>query len=95
MDILDVTDTNLENENNLYYELYSLFEYYIKKYYNYIVTFYELDSVSTVENQTNNEPRDIVDIDETYLNKLCVTIGNSIIEDSYEIIYEENIDKEL
>jgi hypothetical protein len=95
MDILDVTDTNLENENNLYYELYSLFEYYIKKYYNYIVTFYELDSVSTVENQTKNETRDIVEIDETYLNKLCVTIGNSIIEDSYEIIYEENIDKEL
>ena len=92
---MDVTDTNLENENNLYYELYSLFEYYIKKYYNYIVSFYELDSESIVEDQTNNELQDMVEIDETYLNELCVSIGNSLIEDSYEIIYEDNIDKEL
>ena len=36
-----------------------------------------------------------LEIDETYMNNLCVSIGNSILEDSYEIIYEENIDKEL
>ena len=99
MDIMDVTDIDLDNENHIYYELFSLFEYYIKKYYNYIITFYELDTTSKIEKQPNqevnrNEPHNF-DIDETNLNKLCVSIGNSIIEDSYEIIYEENIDKEL
>jgi hypothetical protein len=101
MDIMDVTDIDLDNENSIYYELFSLFEYYIKKYYNYIITFYELDGISKIEKQNNNEINrnesnnnfDI--IDETNLNKLCVSIGNSILEDSYEIIYEENIDKEL
>ena len=100
MDIMDVTDIDLDNENNIYYELFSLFEYYIKKYYNYIITFYELDTTSKIEKQNMNEvnrnaSNNNLDIDETNLNNLCVSIGNSILEDSYEFIYEENIDKEL
>lgn len=107
MDIMDVTDIDLDNENNIYYELFSLFEYYIKKYYNYIITFYQLDGMNEVNrneskiekqnmNEVNrNESNNIFDIDETNLNNLCVSIGNSILEDSYEFIYEENIDKEL
>ena len=100
MDIMDVTDIDLDNENNIYYELFSLFEYYIKKYYNYIITFYELDTTSKIEKQNMNEvnrnaSNNNLDIDETNLNNVCVSIGNSILEDSYEFIYEENIDKEL
>ena len=100
MDIMDVTDIDLDSENNIYYELFSLFEYYIKKYYNYIITFYELDTTSKIEKQNMNEvnrnaSNNNLDIDETNLNNVCVSIGNSILEDSYEFIYEENIDKEL
>jgi hypothetical protein len=95
MDITDITDIHLDNENNLYYELFSLFEYYIKKYYNFIITFYELDGIQNNNEVNKDESNDNLDIDETYMNNLCVSIGNSILEDSYEIIYEENIDKEL
>jgi len=95
MDITDITDIHLDNENNLYYELFSLFEYYVKKYYNFIITFYELDGIQNNNEVNKDESNDNLDIDETYMNNLCVSIGNSILEDSYEIIYEENIDKEL
>jgi len=83
-------ELDLDNENNLYYQLFSLVEYYIKKSYDYIINFYELDQHDIKKSNSNN-----FDIDENNLNELCISIGNSLLEDSYEIVYEDNIDKEL
>lgn len=103
-------DLDLDNENNLYYQLFLVVEYYVKKSYDYIVNFYELDQEDTNKSNSNEEIRngvinnesninilndDNFDIDESNFNELCISIGNSLLEDSYEIVYEDNIDKEL
>jgi hypothetical protein len=100
-------DLDLDNENNLYYQLFLVVEYYVKKSYDYIVNFYELDQKDINKSNTNEETKDginnesnilnneNVDIDENNFNELCISIGNLLLEDSYEIVYEDNIDKEL
>lgn len=98
---------DLDNENNFYNQIFSVFEYYIKTSYNFIINFYELDQPdinklntdkSNINQSNRNESnRSIVnnDIDETNIKDLCIIIGNSLLEDSYEMVYEDNIDKEL
>jgi hypothetical protein len=93
---------DLDNENNFYNQIFSVFEYYIKTSYNFIINFYELDQpdinkLNTCKLNSNESNSNIVnnDIDEANIKKLCIIIGNSLLEDSYEIVYEDNIDKEL
>jgi hypothetical protein len=108
---------DLDNENNFYNQIFSVFEYYIKTSYNFIINFYELDQhdinklnsnesnsnesnskeSKSNESNSNESNSNIVnnDIDEANIKKLCIIIGNSLLEDSYEIVYEDNIDKEL
>ncbi len=98
---------DLDNENNFYNQICLLFEYYIKTSYNFIINFYELDQhdinklntdkPNSNESNSNESNKNIVnnDVDETNMKDLCIIIGNSLLEDSYEIIYEDNIDKEL
>ena len=83
----------------------NVFQYtncYIKTSYNFIINFYELDQpdinkLNTCKLNSNESNSNIVnnDIDEANIKKLCIIIGNSLLEDSYEIVYEDNIDKEL
>ena len=101
-------DIDLDTENNIYYQLILLFDYCINKSYNFIINFYELennnsDKLNNINKPNNNDSdinKTIIDIDnneidESYMNELCCSIGNALIEESYEIIYEDNIYKEL
>jgi len=103
-------DIDLDNENNLYNQLILLFDYCITSSYNFIISFYELENSNVYEikniDKTNiDEPninKTIIDIDnnefdmeESYMDELCRSIGNSLLDDSYEIIFEDNIYKEL
>ena len=103
-------DIDLDDENNFYNQLILIFDYCIKSSYNFIISFYELENNNIYEikniDETNiDEPninKTIIDIDnnkfdmdESYMDELCRSIGDSLLDNSYEIIFEDNTYKEL